>query len=170
METNVTNPTLGLRLIAIAKADQDMRNNAIHNKGEWDHSLDKKHTQALKEIIAEYGWPTIPMVGVEASNDAWLIAQHADHDVLFQKECLALLKKVSSGEVPLNNIAYLEDRILVAEHKPQLYGTQFQGTGPNMKPQPIHDKSHVDARRKEMGLGTLEEYTKLMFETYKNTD
>jgi len=106
------------------------------------------------------------MVGVEASNDAWLVAQHADHDLAFQKECLALLKNIPREDISLNNIAYLEDRILVTEHKPQLYGTQFQGRGSELKPQPIEDEAHVDERRKAMGLGTLEEYKSLMLKTY----
>lgn len=166
MMPKVSHPKLRLRLIAMAKADQDMRTSAIHDKATWDHDLDKKHTKALKRIIARYGWPTISMVGAEASNDAWLIAQHADHDIAFQKECLALLKDVSTGDIVPNNIAYLEDRVLVAEHKPQLYGTQFQGMGSDLKPQLIEDEAHVDERRKQVGLGTLEEYTKLMLGMY----
>ena len=168
MEDRVTNPNLRLRLIAMAKTDQEMRNNAIHNKEAWDQALDEKHAKALRRIVTQYGWPTIPMVGSEASSDAWLIAQHADHDLSFQKECLALLKNVPAGEVALDNIAYLEDRVLTAERKPQLYGTQFQGMGVNLKPQPIEDGMHVDERRKQMGLGSLEEYTKLMLEAYGN--
>jgi len=161
-----THPKLKKRLVAMAKADQDMRNSAIHDRSLWNPELDKKHAAILRRILAAYGWPTISMVGAEASNDAWLIAQHADHDLDFQKECLNMLNLVPSGEIALNNIAYLEDRILVAEHKPQLYGTQFQGTGSELRPQPIADESHVDERRKEMGLGTLEEYTTMMLSTY----
>ena len=164
-----THPKLRLQLIAIAKADQDMRNNSIRNGGTWDYSLDEKHTEQLKRIIARHGWPTIPMVGVEASNDAWLIAQHADHDRQFQRECLALLKGLPPGAISLHNIAYLEDRLLVAEHEPQLYGTQFQGKGKNLRPQPIADEQHVDERRKQMDLMTLAEYKKLMLKTYGET-
>lgn len=166
METDVAKPKLRLQLIAMAREDQDMRNRAMLDRTLWDSELDKKHTEKLKRIIAQHGWPTISMVGAEASNDAWLIAQHSDHDLDFQKECLRLLKLVPSGEITLNNIAYLEDRLLVAEHKPQLYGTQFQGTGADLRPQPIGDESHVNQRRKKMGLGTLEEYTNLMQEIY----
>ena len=143
-----------------------MRTSSQGDTAKWDYSLDKKHTKQLKKIIAQYGWPTIPMVGVEASNDAWLIAQHADHDRAFQKECLVLLKQIPAGHISPSNIAYLEDRILVAEHKPQLYGTQFRGTKHSFEPQPIADEAHVDERRGQMGLGTLAEYTRLVIETY----
>lgn len=165
-----THPKLRLKLIAMAKADQNMRNNAMRNGGAWDDSLDKKHTNELKRIIAQHGWPTIPMVGVEASNDAWLIAQHADHDRQFQKECLSLLKSLPPDVISLHNIAYLEDRLLVAENKPQLYGTQFQGKGKNLRPQPIADEQNVDKRRKQMNLMSMAEYKQLMLKTYSKTN
>ena len=166
MRIDITHPKLRTRLLALAKADQNMRNNAIHNEKSWDYTLDRKHTMALKRIIKQYGWPTIPMVGVEASMDAWLIAQHADHDRSFQKECLVLLKQLPAGHISPNNIAYLEDRMLVSEQKLQLYGTQFDSMGPDMKPLPIRDKRHVDERRKLMGLSTIAEYKELMLKTY----
>jgi hypothetical protein len=141
LSVRATNPKLRLKLLAMAKADQEMRVAAIEHGHPWKDELDLKHTKQLKQIIAKYGWPTIPMVGVEASIDAWLIAQHADHDIAFQKECLALLKVLPPGAVSPHNIAYLEDRILVAEHKPQIYGTQFQGKGNDLRPQPNHARN-----------------------------
>lgn len=160
------NLQLKATLLAIAKADQTMRNNAAQTNGKWDDSLDKKHTQQLKLIIAEHGWPTIPLVGAEASIDAWLVVQHADHDPLFQKECLALMKTLPTDEISLRNIAYLEDRILVGEQKTQLYGTQFQGSGTNLKPQPIKDRVNLDKRRKLIELEPFAQYEKIMLKTY----
>jgi hypothetical protein len=152
----------------MAKADQEMRINAVEHKRPWDYLVDKHHTEQLKQIIAEFGWPTISMVGVEASNDAWLIVQHADEDRDFQKKCLELLKTLPKGEISLHNIAYLEDRILVAEHKTQIYGTQFYGRNSTLKPRPIKDPAHLDERRASMGLGTFAEYRKTMLEMHDN--
>jgi hypothetical protein len=153
-------------LIAMANADQVMREAAIDKSAPWDYSLDNKHTKKLKQIVAEYGWPTIPRVGVEASNDAWLIAQHADHDRAFQKQCLEILKSLPPDDISMHNIAYLEDRLLVAEQKPQVYGTQFQGKGKDLRPQLIQDEGHVDQRRKAVGLNSMAEYKKTMMEMY----
>ncbi|HUC89621.1 MAG TPA: DUF6624 domain-containing protein [Patescibacteria group bacterium] len=164
LSVRATNPRLRNTLLAMAKADQDMRISAVEKGGTWDYALDLKHTKQLKRILDKYGWPTISMVSGEASNDAWLIAQHADHDIAFQKQCLALLKAASPGEVSLHNIAYLEDRILVSEQKPQLYGTQFQGKAGKIKLHPIEDAVNVDKRRQAMNLGTLAEYKKTMLE------
>lgn len=152
----------------MAKADQVMRNNAIDNGAPWDHSLDKLHTIQLKKIVERYGWPTISMVGSQGSKDAWLLAQHADHDVPFQEQCLRLMKALPEGEMRLADIAHLEDRILTSHQKPQLYGTQFMGIGKDLAPRPIADEAHLDERRKTMKLGPFADYKELMFKEYGN--
>jgi len=54
------------------------------------------------------------LVGKKASQGAWLIAQHADHDLKFQKKCLKLLaEKLKIKKVEPRNFAYLTDRVLV---------------------------------------------------------
>ncbi len=153
-------------------ADQQMRRRSIEKGGvieiEEDDTLDFRNTERMKQIIHDIGWPTISKVGAEISNDAWLLVQHADHDVTFQKKCLDLMKQQSEGEVSKRNIAYLEDRIRVNEGQPQLYGTQFRNEeGTPYGPCPIEDPEHVNDRRKEMGMELLEEYTKIMLEKYK---
>lgn len=148
------------------KTDQEMRNNSIKDPTAWDAEIDRKHTKRLKDIISQYGWPTISLAGPEASNAAWLIAQHADHDRGFQKQCLELMKQLPSDEVNLRNIAYLEDRIRVAGGRPQLYGTQFDRTGKRFGPSHVKDKRNLDKRRKAMGLQPFEEYRKIMTKYY----
>jgi hypothetical protein len=125
--------------------------------------IDHENTEALKAAIAKYGWPGNKLVGEEAAHDAFLLAQHADQDPAFQKQALALMEPlVKTGEVLPRNYAYLYDRVAVAEKRPQRYGTQFNGS----EPQPIEDEANVDARRKEVGLGTMAEYRKEMERTY----
>ncbi len=150
----------------MSKADQTMRNNALDNDAPWDDSLDKLHTKRLKKIVERYGWPTVSLVGSEASHNAWLLVQHANHDVLFQEQCLSLMKALPEGEIRLDNIAYLEDRILTSKGKLQLYGTQFQGTGKELMPQPIKDKKNLDSRREKMELGSFDDYMRIMVETF----
>ncbi len=152
------------------KADQAMRERALKDNSLFDASIDKNHTETLKVIVKEHGWPTIPIVGKEASGAAWLLVQHADHDIAFQKTCLALMKNIEKGEIALPNIAYLEDRIRVAEGRPQLYGTQFDASGSNFGARLIWDKDNLDKRRKAMGLSTYGEYRELMEQVYGNED
>ena len=115
-------------------------------------AMDERNTARMKEIVKTHGWPGKSLVGDDGSRRAWLLVQHADRDVAFQKECLALLEEaVKSGEADGVNLAYLADRVATAEGRKQVYGTQF-GDG---EPLPIEDEANVDARRKAIGLAPL---------------
>lgn len=88
-------------LIAMAQADQAVR------RGEaFDSGVDRRNTERLREVVSQIGWPTISKVGKEASQDAWLLAQHADHDPAFQRQCLELMVEARE-DVAARNIAYL---------------------------------------------------------------
>ena len=161
------NDSLQQELVQMAAADQDMRNRAMET-GLWDESIDRTNTERLRAIVATYGWPTSSKVGAEGARAAWLIAQHADHDVDFQSECLDRMKQEPTGEVSLSNLAYLEDRVRVNRGQEQLYGTQFYGTGETLKPQPIADEAHLDERRASVGLGPFSDYAREIEEIDKN--
>ncbi|XXF79410.1 hypothetical protein P2318_06570 [Myxococcaceae bacterium GXIMD 01537] len=126
-------------------------------------AIDTRNTARMKEIIAAKGWPGTKLVGANGSLAAWLLVQHADLDVAFQKQCLPLIEKaVAQGEASAKNLAYLTDRVLVAENKPQRYGTQFHEVDGNLVPRPLEDEARVDERRASVGLGTLAEYAEQM--------
>jgi hypothetical protein len=112
----------------------------------------QRRVALLKQIIAEYGWPGMTLVGEDGANAAWLIAQHADFDVPFQRQCLALVEEAyRRSDVTGMHLAYLTDRVLAAEHRPQLYGTQGA---------PVYtdeEKAQVEARRKKLGLPSMAE-------------
>jgi hypothetical protein len=126
--------------------------------------IDEKHRQRLAEVIDEYGWPGITLAGPDGANAAWLIAQHADADVKFQQRCLQLMEAAPAKEVELSNVAYLTDRVLVNEQKPQRYGTQMRE---NFEPQPIEDPENVDWRRAQVGLPPLAQYLQTAKEQYE---
>ncbi len=159
--------------------DQRMRERALKNNGviepEEDGKLDEKNTERMKQIIKEIGWPTTSKVGKNTSHMAWLLVQHADQNINFQKECLQLMKSQPKGEVVLGDIAYLEDRIMVNEKKPQIYGTQFYETidveGRVISiPRPIFEEDQVDKRRKSMGMDSFEEGRRDFLEKYKDEE
>ena len=117
----------------------------------------------MKEIVARHGWPVQQMVGREGAHMAWLLVQHADHDVAFQKKCLKLMTPhMATGQVAKADVAYLTDRVRVNEGRQQLYGTQFHTVEGRHQPRPIQDADAVDTRRKAMGMQTLQEYTAMM--------
>ncbi len=121
------NHKIAAELKALYKKDQALRKAYLKNpkKHPWNEQIDHSNTTQLKEIIGEIGWPTISKVGRVASVQAWLLCQHADHNLKFQKKCLRLMKAEPKEEVEPWNIQYLEDRIAVSEERPQRYGTQF---------------------------------------------
>ncbi|MFH1314819.1 MAG: DUF6624 domain-containing protein [Candidatus Uhrbacteria bacterium] len=151
----------------MVEVDQDMRNRCTDNPNEWDETVDHRNTERMKIIIDEMGWLSISKVGEKGSSNAWLLVQHADHDLEFQKRCLELMKSEPVGEVSKRNIAYLEDRIAVGDGRPQTYGTQFhKNSDGQLVPQPIANEEKVDERRKDVGLETLDEYKKRMQKLY----
>lgn len=167
MET--LNQSLADELLKMAENDQAMRMKAINGEADWDSSVDEANQTRLKEIVDKEGWPTIPRVGAEASHAAWLLVQHAP-SLEFMERCLELMETLPNGEVSPANIAYLKDRVLMMVGKPQVYGTQFQGSGKEMHVYPIESAEHVDERRSSVGLGTFAENEARLRELYKVDD
>ena len=87
---------------------------------------DEENLRWLKELVEKSGWPTVTMVGQDGAGAAWLLVQHADNEPKFQRECLDLMTTLPKDEVSRSNLAYLTDRVLLAEGKKQIYGTQFR--------------------------------------------
>lgn len=83
--------------------------------------VDKKNESTIEEIIGTVGWPTISKVGTEASTAFWLLVQHAKIDL--KKKGLELMEKCLD-DIDMKNYAYLKDRVLLMDKKPQIYGTQ----------------------------------------------
>jgi len=160
-------PQLREQLLKRAAEDQRIRTSPQPNILEW-HRIDADNTAFMKTVIENHGWPGNSMVGSDGALAAWLLVQHADSDVAFQKKCLELLiQAVEKKEALPEHMAYLTDRVLVWEGKPQRYGTQFHMVNGELVPQPIEDEANVDARRKQVGLPSLAEYARQMREMQK---
>ncbi len=129
-------------------------------------TIDQENTKWMQQIIDTHGWPTKKLVGAEAANDAWLLVQHADLDSKFQRRCLDLMTKLPKDDISQRNIAYLTDRVLLAEGKKQVYGTQFSVVDGQLRPRPLADPANVDRLRAEMGLESLAEYAETMRKVY----
>lgn len=161
---------VALEINKMTKVDQRMRRRNNRNPSYWDKRVDRRNTARMREIVRVIGWPSVSKVGRRASNNAWLLVQHADHDRKFQEACLKMIKKLPAGEVDPRNIAYLEDRILVGKGEKQLYGTQFYSTSENedlLFVRPIARPQHLERRRKKVGLSPFAESVKHMEKKYK---
>jgi hypothetical protein len=125
--------------------------------------IDADNTAWLKQAVATHGWPGKSLVSKDGAKAASLLVQHADHDRAFQKQVLTLFETaVAKGEAEAADLAYLIDRLLVAEGKPQRYGTQFHVVDGKLVPHPIEDEASVDLLRAFAGLPSLAEYKKAM--------
>jgi hypothetical protein len=127
-------------------------------RGKTDLDFDKlrvKQANRIQEIVTEFGWPTVDMVGKEASQAAWIIVQHADYDKEFQERMLKIIRPLAlEGKIEPSNYAYLYDRT----HRLQLYGTQGKCEGTTFTPFPIQDIEDIDSRRREMKMTTAQAY------------
>ena len=125
--------------------------------------VDCDDTEWLAARLREIGWFDIPTYGKEADGNAWLLVQHADRSPEFQRETLKLLQSLGPGKTNQKNIAFLEDRIAVAQGRPQRYGTQFKCAADGaISPHEIDDPEGVDARRATVGLPPVAEYARLV--------
>ncbi|WP_206603096.1 DUF6624 domain-containing protein [Leptolyngbya ohadii] len=169
-QENPSDPQPMYASLANELLQMEERDQAMRNSQQWDESVDIQNTARLKQIIQEIGWPSISKVGRWAANAAWLLAQHADRDVDFQRECLDRMKQ-QIDDVDIKTVAYLEDRVRVNEGRSQLYGTQYhldeQG---NLVPQPIENPEEVDDRRKAVGLEPLAEYDQIMRQLHQEME
>jgi hypothetical protein len=125
------------------------------------HALLRRNSDWLKGVLTRIGWFDISRYGAEASQAAWLIVQHSDHDPAWQEQVLAALgPRVARGDMQRSYYAYLVDRVAVNAGRPQTYGTQgrCQGRG-NLELRPVIDRDNLDRRRAEMGLDSIADYT-----------
>ncbi|WKE65858.1 hypothetical protein PVT67_00960 [Gallaecimonas kandeliae] len=144
---------IGDELLAMMAQDQGVMKGEI--KGEDKDQMFRRHQARVEEIVAQIGWPTIPLVGKKASQAAWLLVQHADQDKAFQQRMLALMAPLAEkGDIDGANYAYLYDRT----HKPQRYGTQGGCQGDSFVPFEMEDPAGVEARRKAVGMMSFKDY------------
>ncbi|MGA7145632.1 MAG: DUF6624 domain-containing protein [Desulfobacterales bacterium] len=132
-------------------------------------AVHERNNARIKEIVDQYGWPGVSLVGKDGAKAAWLIVQHAVLDTEFMERALPLLKEaVKNSEAEGWCLAYLQDRVLTMADKPQIYGTQhdFDENGTAF-PLPIAEPDKVDILRQEMGLEPLSEATKRIQERYR---
>jgi hypothetical protein len=175
IENNGTGRDLHLKreLLKMRDEDQSVRNTlnaapeaqkpAVTKEME---SIDVRLTGQLKGIVAEKGWPTISLVGAEASQAAATILVHsADHD--WQRRMLPLLHRlVKENKIFGSDVAGLTDRILVAEGKRQEFGTQFKQVDGKMVMMPVKDLKHLEQRRAKYLLPPMPVYRQLISDMY----
>ena len=153
----MTDDGLAHELIDMTEQDRQLQSGALGDDfaGQLAYRrVTVRNGDRLAEILESHGWPTISTVGAEAARRAWLIAQHADRQLDLQRKVLALMTRaVAAGDAEPQHLAMLQDRVLVNEGRPQIYGTQTAGVVDGAPvPWPCEDPERLDERRAEVGL------------------
>lgn len=117
----------------------------------------------LRGVMTRIGWFDISKYGPDASQGAWLLVQHADHDPAWQRAVLdSLAPRVKTGDMQGKYYAYLVDRVAVNAGRLQVYGTQGGCRGPgDWRQKPVAAPDGLEARRAEVGLPSSAEYRAL---------
>lgn len=164
------------KIIELKNSDLKLRDHLLE-KGEmnegYNEAMQKLHNRnarILETIIDRIGYPTTDKVGEIASEAAWLVIQHAIGLPSLMRSCAHLLEVAvkENGANPIN-LAYLVDRIAVLEGKAQHYGTQFDwDENGELSPSAIDEIEKVNQRRKQLGLNSLQEQTKIIRDRVKS--
>jgi hypothetical protein len=171
---NSSDEALRRHLLAMQKEDRTVRDRIMVLSPEKQASMtpalkktDEKLTDELKQIVSQKGWPTISLVGRDASEAASSILLHSP-DRNFQKALLPQLEKlVAEGQIAGSNVALLVDTILRSEGKPQRFGTQFKIRGDKAVIDPVEDPAHLDERRTKYQLSSMAEYKYVISQLYR---
>jgi hypothetical protein len=168
-EEKLKNPALRRKINLMVISDQQLRYKKVQTKDAKElekidqdiRESDQKNWLEAKNIVGTYGWPKLSDIGKDGQNNLWLIVQHADHDVSFQRKVLEKMKPlIESKEVNLENYAFLSDRVLCNLNYLQEYGTQVNWTSNGMASsfRDINQEWNTNQERKKIGLPSLEIY------------
>jgi len=115
----------------------------------------------MQQLLEEYGWPKYSTVGKLAADAPLLVINHHESDSVRIKYLSQIKQSCLEKEGSCMEFAKIQDRILVNNNKPQIYGMQFRYNAKrNLEPFPIIDPEYVDKRRKIIGLESLKYYLK----------
>ena len=129
-------------------------------------ATDARLTLELKQIVKEKGWPTIALVGINASNASLLILTHTP-DHAWQRQLLPQLQALAdSNKIDLSPLALVIDKELVAEGKLQRYGSQFKFINGEMAMYAVEDTAGLEQRRAKALLPPMDVYKAVMAQIY----
>jgi hypothetical protein len=117
------------------------------------------NTAWLKADLQEHGWYKVSIYGADADRAAWLIVQHARHDLALQENTLAMLEPLWwSGETKGENFAMLYDQTAYYTGRPGRFGVVGKCTAPGVwTPAPLEDTA-TDTWRGKAGMPPMAQY------------
>lgn len=104
-KTTLKHPLLRKQINRMTLNDQRLRYKRVQSNSDSLTKLidreiiasDQENLKKAKAILAKYGWPKLHDIGKDGQNNFWLIVQHSDGDILFQRAALAAMEKLKES-------------------------------------------------------------------------
>lgn len=125
--------------------------------------VDSLNQAIVFEILDKDGWPS--NLSNKANQAIWIVIDHSN--LAFQRKYLYLVKeKAEECILEKADYAILNDRVLMGEGKPQIYGTQIKMNATIVDDViamqfflwPVENPIVLDSLRNTMGLSPIKEY------------
>ena len=141
--------------------DRDQKTRTAGDSVEYVSFIDSSNLAQVEALNNQHGWPGKSFVGSAGNSTVFLVIQHAE--LATQEKYFPLMQQsVAEGESRPQDLALLQDRILMRQGNDQIYGSQVVFNKSTGAPEfwPIEEERNVNVRRAEVGLQPLEEYAK----------
>lgn len=125
--------------------------------------VDSLNQAIVFEILDKDGWPS--NLSNKANQAIWIVIDHSN--LAFQRKYLYLVKeKAEECILEKADYAILNDRVLMGEGNPQIYGTQIKMNATIVDDEiamqfflwPVENPIVLDSLRNTMGLSPIKEY------------
>lgn len=141
------------RISMLIKQDQELRNGMINQIKDIQNQI------SAISIIENCGWDLIERADKENIFSLFIIIQHTNKYT--RKKYFNKFKEYSEkGYLPLKSLALMEDRMLMDDNLPQIYGSQIIMKNGKQFIWSIQNAEQVDERRLKIGLDSLSNYLK----------
>lgn len=128
---------------------------------------DARNLRKITALLDQHGWPEKTQVGTMGINTVFLVIQHSNLPTM-EKYFPMAKQAMERGDLLKPSFALLQDRLLMWQGKPQIYGSQLKGdANGKMMFHEIEDEAHVDERRAAIGMEPLASYAKRFGLDYK---
>jgi len=119
------------------------------------------------QLIKTYGWPTSAMVNQDGVMATFHILNNAG-TYEFQRDLLpVIVAAIKKDSLQKGEFAGLYDRLRVNAGMKQLFGTQAVSMGGFLVLYPIEDEGRLAVRRAEYGLPSIDQYMRILENTYR---
>jgi len=137
--------------------DQENR----QSMAKYNRDTDYQNMIVVASVIENCGESAIKKLNKKDIEAIFFIVQHSDYKQM--KKYYPLLKELSEDKkISIGAVVTMQDRILMLEGKPQIYGTQMKMNYETNKLEvySLENPKYVNKRRNNVGLGPLEDYVK----------